>query len=343
MIPVQNVYYMLSYAFSVLNEKGYKKIETENFENTGELMAAILAKGIAHEVKRGLGRAYIPKEEELNSLRGKVNISQSIKSLSYLNKKLYCGYDDFSIDTPMNQIIKSTVYLLLKTDISKSRKKELRKLMVYFSDVSMVDLSFVNWKIHYNRNNQSYQMLISICYLVYKGLLQTNNDGTMKLIDFLDQQRMSRLYEKFILEYYKKHFPDLKVTSSQIPWALDDDYDFMLPIMQSDIHIEDGNSVLIIDAKYYSANTQTFFNKHTIHSNNLYQIFTYVKNKEYSLENSREKVSGMLLYAKTDEEIQPDSTYLMHGNKISVKTLDLNLPFKKISEQLDKIIFDYFS
>ena len=45
-------------------------------------------------------------------------------------------------------------------------------------------------------------MLISICYLVVKGLLQTQSDGTIKLMDFLDEQRMHRLYEKFILERY---------------------------------------------------------------------------------------------------------------------------------------------
>ena len=61
MIPVQNVYYMLSYAFQVLNEQGYKNIATEQFNNTGELMAAILEKGIAIQIKRGLGKEYIPQ------------------------------------------------------------------------------------------------------------------------------------------------------------------------------------------------------------------------------------------------------------------------------------------
>lgn len=69
-----------------------------------------------------------------------------------------------------------------------------------------------------------------------KGLLQTNTDGTTKLMDFLDEQRMCRLYEKFILEYYKKHYPKLTVSASHIPWALDDGIGDMLPVMQSDIH-----------------------------------------------------------------------------------------------------------
>ena len=97
------------------------------------------------------------------------------------------------------------------------------------------------------------------------------------------------------------------------------------------------DKVLIIDAKYYSHTTQVQFDKHTLHSNNLYQIFTYVKNKEAQLKDKPHEVSGMLLYAQTDEEIQPNNTYWMSGNKISVKTLNLDCDFKDIAQQLNEI------
>ena len=51
----------------------------------------------------------------------------------------------------------------------------------------------------------------------------------------------------------------------------------------------------------------------------------------------------MLLYAKTEEEIQPDNVYQMHGSQISVKTLDLNLPFAEIASQMDRIVESHFS
>ncbi len=51
----------------------------------------------------------------------------------------------------------------------------------------------------------------------------------------------------------------------------------------------------------------------------------------------------MLLYAKTDEEIQPDGVYQMSGNQISMRTLDLNRPFEEIRSQLDGIYQAYFS
>lgn len=72
----------------------------------------------------------------------------------------------------------------------------------------------------------------------------------------------------------------------------------------------------------------------TLHSGNLYQIFTYVKNWNAAPD---EIIVGMLLYAKTDDTIQPDGDYQMSGNQISVKTLDLNCNFAMIAAQLDEI------
>ena len=95
---------------------------------------------------------------------------------------------------------------------------------------------------------------------------------------------------------------------------------------------------MIIDAKYYAQTTQTHFDVHTVHSGNLNQIFTYVKNKEAELKDQPHEVSGMLLYAKTDEKIYPDNEYRMSGNRISVRTLDLNCDFAGMAEQLDGIV-----
>ena len=343
MIPVQNIYYMLAYAFQVLNENGYKNIETEQFDNVGELCAAILSKGVSLQLKRGLGKEYVSETEPLSSLRGKIDIAESIKTQSILRKQLVCTYDDFTVNSYMNRIIKSTMELLIRSDITKARKKELRKLLVFFGDVEPLNVYDINWQLQYNRNNQSYRMLISVCYLVVKGLLQSNTSGGTKLMDFLDEQRMCRLYERFILEYYRKEHPEIRASASQIPWQLDDDFSFMLPVMQTDIMLSKGNTTLIIDAKYYGHTTQEQYGVHTLHSGNLYQIFTYVKNKDAEYGEQPHNVSGMLLYAQTDESVQPNNVYHMGGNKISVRTLNLNCSFQEIASQLDGIVAEHFA
>lgn len=56
----------------------------------------------------------------------------------------------------------------------------------------------------------------------------------------------------------------------------------MLPVMQTDFMLIYKEKVLIIDAKYYTHTNQSQFDTHTLHSGNLYQIFTYVKIRKLS-------------------------------------------------------------
>ena len=342
MIRVQNVYYMLAYAFNVLTEQGYKNIAVEKFANTGDLLAAILIRGVGIQIKRGLGKAYIPQREALSFLKGRIDVAESIKSRTYVRKQMVCAYDEFCVNSYMNRILKTTMLLLLKGDITKARRKELRSLLVYFSEVDTVALHNVDWHMRYDKNNQTYRMLMAVCYLVVKGLLQTKADGRMKMMDFLDEQRMHHLYEKFILEYYRKEFPQVNARPAQIRWQLDDEVRDMLPVMQTDIMLQHGKQILIIDAKYYARTTQRLYGTHKLHSGNLYQIFTYVKNKEVEMSGQDHSVAGMLLYARTDEEMYPEKEYSMSGNTIAVQTLDLGGDFSMIRHALDRIVLQYF-
>lgn len=342
MIRVQNIYYMLAYAYRALQADRYKKLATESFENIADLCSAILIMGISKQLKKGLGQEFVSTVDSLSTLRGKIEIGDSLKDLTFLNGRMVCLYDEFSADTKMNRVLKATMKMLILADISAQNRRHLRKILVFFDAVGPIDLKTVDWRFHFDRNNQTYRMLMGICQLVVQGLLQTQSDGSTKLMGFFDEQHMSRLYEKFLLEYFRKEHPDLKVGASHIAWQLDGEPDCMLPEMKSDIMLSSGNRILIIDAKYYSQNTQFNYGVRKIHSGNLYQIFTYVKNKEAELSDVNHEVAGMLLYAKTDALIQPNSIYQMSGNRISVQTLDLDCDFAQVREQLDGIAADFF-
>lgn len=342
MIRIQNIYYMLAYAFQVLNEDSYSKVATEEFEHTADLLAAILGKGIYNQIRRGLGREYTSSEEQRYSPVGKIDISSSVKQLTFLRRQLVCVFDEFTENVYINQILKTTAILLLRSDdVQAERKKALRKILMYFSNVDVLDFKRIKWNaIRYHRNNATYKMLINICYLIIAGMLLTEQEGEKKVARYLDDQRINRLFERFVLEYYRKHYPNYRVKAAQIDWITDDGVIDFLPVMQTDITLEFAEKTLIIDTKYYSQSMQhgSFSESRTVHSNNLYQIFTYVKNRDIDASGA---VSGVLLYAKTDEEITPDCDYLMSGNRIGVKTLDLNRNFHKIAAQLDELARDY--
>lgn len=344
MIPVRNIYYMLAYAYRGLTFSGVSDVEIENFDNAADLFAAILSKGVATQVKRGLERAYLESTEALSAPKGKIDISKSIPMCATHSRRLVCNYDEFSEDTYPNQVLKTTLLYLLRSQyVLLPRKKQIKRSLLFFSKVSVLRPNRIDWsRIRINRVNASYKTLINLCYIVLEGMLQTTEAGSIKLTNIIDDQRMSILYEHFVLEYYRRHFPELNATPSFVPWDTDDGFTEFLPAMKTDITLCLGERVLIIDTKYYGSTMQTnpFFNSRTVHSGNLYQVYSYVKNKDKSHSGL---VSGMLLYAKTDEEITPNTTYHMGGNTITVKTLDLNCEFMEISQQLNGIVEENFA
>lgn len=334
MIPIQNIYYMLAYAFQALREKEYAFCATEKFDNTADLLSAILVRGVSSQIKRGLHKVYLPRTDVLNCPRGKFDVNESIRQQTTIRRKLVCTFDEFTENSYHNQILKTTMQTLLFSNAQEKRKNELRGLLRYFSAVESLPLYGIRWDVPYNRSNRTYRMLIEICRLVMEGLLQTTKDGTVKLRQFLDEQRMCRLYEKFVLEYYRAEYNCLRPSSKEIPWALESGEDLLLPRMKTDITLQSNeNRYLIIDTKYYGHTTQVQFGTHSIHSQNLYQIFAYVTN----FAAKGHDVSGMLLYARTDEGIQPNQKYTIAGNCICVQTLNLNCDFSEIRRQLNEI------
>ena len=349
-ISIKNIYYMLSYAFKALCKNQYKYMEDEEFDNFADLCAEILYVGILELIKRGINREYIEKRELSSILRGKIEITESINVKTILKRKLSCTYVDFSINSYLNKILKTTLLLLLKLDVKNERKKKLRLILSYFKDVDELNKKLIKWNFNYNRNNQTYEMLISVCYLVINSSIQNDSEGNKKFLHFTHEQ-MQLLYQRFIFEYYKKELKKLSVTSPQISWGgvceeiQEDNEGIKLPKMQSDIMLSYNDNILIIDAKYYSKVTQKniYNSNETLLSHNLYQIFSYVKNKEYDLGKTDDKkyVSGMLLYAKTNDGVELDNTYTICGNKISAKTLNLNCDFIEIKNQLNGIAKDF--
>lgn len=345
-IIIRNVYYMLAYAFRVLRQTNYKKIETEPFENVQDLFASIMHIGVSQQLKRGLCKEYIIKDEELKVLRGKLDLVNTVKLRSKNNiQTLACCHDELSVNNEFNQIIKTTLLGLTKDKtVKRETRLKLRNILRFFDEVDDIDLSGVKWaQLRFQRNNKSYEMLLNICYFAYTESILSHGSGDRKVMAFSDDN-MAKVYEKFILEYYKQHHRELSANAAEIKWNLDKDFADpiikYLPKMQSDITLRHNGYTLIVDAKYYSKNMQQQFDKNTLINGNLYQIYTYVKNED---KTNSGKVAGMLLYAKTDNDIIPSADFSSGGNRISVKTLDLDANFDEIKQQLDRIADDYFN
>lgn len=335
-IPVQNVYYMLAYAFRLLDTRDHMDVSAEEFDNLHELFAALISRGMKRQVKQGLFRAYLDKRESLPGIRGRIDLRETIKHRFENRKLIACNYDELSVDNYLNQIVKAAARILVHHAAVKDKyRKDVHRMLLFFDEVSDINPQRIQWsQIRLTPHTQSYRLLLTVSHLLLDGMLMDEKSGAHRLAHIIDDQHMERLYERFIYEYFAREWPQIRVSAPQISWALDDDSAALLPTMRSDVVLTSLSAMLIIDAKYYAENMQSYYDSRSIHSTNLYQIFTYVKNAQV---HEGRRVSGMLLYARTAADQQPEADYKMSGNRISVRTLDLNLPFTLIAHQLDNI------
>lgn len=339
-ILIRNIYYMLSYAFTELKCNNYDDVNKEDFEQILDLLAEILRRGVSAQLKHGLFREYVEQHESLPTLRGRIDLNGTIRNMINQKRKLVCDYDELSENNLFNKILKSTLLLLIRDKTVKhDRKNQLRGILPFFDNVTEISLLDVRWnQLQFQRNNKSYRMLMYICRLISECAILTTESGDMRMQTFTDAH-MNKLFELFVLNYYKCHYPILKPNSDSIKWDVDGEETSvgidLLPSMQSDITLHYGEETLIIDTKYYGKMMQKNFEKSKIHSANLYQVFTYVKNRD---KNNSGNVSGMLLYAKTEEEEVPNLDTHIGGNRFLVRALDLNTDFEGIRMQLNDIV-----
>ena len=252
----------------------------------------------------------------------------------------YCEYDEFTTNVLMNRIIKTTlVYLIKSQKVTDRIKIQLKKLLVYYSNVDTIERTSIKWDmVRFDRNNNSYKNSILICKLILEELIVSDEKGNNLFKEFLDDTVISRIYENFLREYYRKHYPMLKAKSQILRFNEESAAD-LLPIMKTDITLEYNEKILVIDAKFYShILSENQYGSKVVSSSNLYQVLAYVDNLDPYKEN---KAAGMLLYAQTVNEPAIDRVITMNKHRMAIKTVDMNGEWKEITNTLDGIALDF--
>ncbi|MCL2610367.1 MAG: hypothetical protein FWE02_01685 [Defluviitaleaceae bacterium] len=332
-VPIKNVYNMFVYAFELSKLREYKRLDYERCENIYDLLASLLLSGTQALIKRGLLKNYINQNEERTFLRGKIDVSSSIRRLSFQNASAICDFDEFSANILFNQILKAALLYLSHQPLEKNIKRDISKTLMYFNEIDTIQIKTFKWDILvFNRNNFHYDTLMHFCRLICEDSI-ANEDKGEKIFKTIDTV-LSTLFERFIYGFYKKHRADLYVKHGKLIEWNSNDYSGhdRPPRMKSDIMIVNDTLKLIIDTKFYRETLDKI-------SENLYQIFAYVKNEAAADKNRM--LMGMLLYPQVNGKVT--RLYMLDGHKFYVQTVDLNQEFSDIKRELLEIcglIFD---
>ena len=188
---------MLCYAWNVLAITDDIKVGSDDYDDAYNLLARIFSFGVGRLIRSGFHRSYIEETEELSTIRGKINIQESINDLSIYNKKVVCTYDEYSTNDTFNQIIRYTINSLIKNSvISDITKKELIKESTFFVGIKPIPPTKQTLKkLVFNRNNIMYKLLINISTMLYNNTTVNEEDGNEVFKDFYRNEQMHKVFE----------------------------------------------------------------------------------------------------------------------------------------------------
>lgn len=335
-VVIRNIYYMMAYAFRALDVKEYKKLASESFEHLDDLLAAVLTIGISLQRKRGFEKNYQEQNEDLEGLRGRLDMSKTARLMMSGKQQTHCFFDEFNEDTYKNRILKRCAEILLRNKVvDQMRHRDLKRSLLSLRDVSSIDEHRIDWsRLKYHRNNGSYRMLMNVCYLIISRELLSENREEKQLASFEDVRKLSSLYENFVLEYYRVHHSELKTDARIVKGGISANAPVFLPSLCTDITLESDKGILIIDTKCYGRILNSNYDHEILSPSHRNQIFSYVMHESYGNEKP---VQGMLLYALTEHEQAMHESWEELDHTFHCFTLDLGQDFTEIAGQLDTI------
>ena len=218
-------------------------------------------------VKKGIKSDYVALEENLNFLKGKLNINEQIKRNSIHKERFYVRYSEFLSDININRIIKTTLKFLYKKSNSSKNQQKIRELLFIFDEVLECE-DYKNFfaKLVINRQVKHYEQTLLWCkiFLFNNSFTPHKGDdlGFALLFD------MNALFESYVGNFIKKSFPGTILQHSE-KHLIEDPKSFRL---RPDIFLE---GKFIADTKWKIIKL-----KDDILQADLYQLYAYGKKYE---------------------------------------------------------------
>ena len=338
-IPIENLYYLFCYAWGHFEEGHELAVDAIKCPNLLDLLGKVLVNGIRRLRRRGFDRGYVPFEEEIRGVRGRIAFGPSLKRSLFNHGKACCVFDELGHDIPHNRIIRATLVSLLRAEgLDANVRKEVQSIERELNGIALVRIQKRDFsRIQLHRNNIFYNLILNICELIYDQLIPTEKPGKSRFADILrDEVRMSALFEDFVRNFYKaeRALHNYDVRRENIDWAATNVTDFdstYLPIMKTDICLNTSTRKIIVDTKFYTKTFDTQYEIPKIKSGDLYQIFSYLTNAKPNIPSGK-IIEGILLYPTVNEDIE--LSYVLGGHRVRVATVDLSTDWQSIHKRL---------
>jgi 5-methylcytosine-specific restriction enzyme subunit McrC len=316
-IPIDRLLFLAGYS----HRAAAWQPETVFVPPAPDLIPAI-AQGLWRQTERaihqGLLPGYIVIEESSQVLRGRLRESEQLHRHHGLPLPLEIQHDEFTIDIPENQILRTALERMLSVPrVDAQSLHVLRRLLRDFNDVTPLVHGDPIPRWQASRLNARYHPALQLAELVLRATAIEHGSGDVAVNGFLLD--MPRLFEDFITMALREVLVSThggRVTGQDRHYFDEAGQVVLRPDIVWKIH---GAPVAVIDAKYKAEKPAGYPNA------DLYQLLAYCTTLGLGV--------GHLIYAKGNED--PARHVVRHsGIEILCHAVDLRQDPEHLLDQM---------
>ena len=356
-IPVRNWWHMLLYAWDLVEFNDRFKTELDRAPDLRALLTDILVFLMKHQVRRGLRGDYVERSEELRGVRGRIDFGETLRGLTMYRGRLHCEFEEFTLNVPRNQIIRSTLNDSLNrgfTDVEEERPRyrglvsDLEALlrMLYEIDRVRVTRRLIASELRLlGRNEREYKLMLKICEMLRDpSMPRSDAVSDLEVVDWLQKQE-PRIFELFVANFYRLRLrgkgwdvsPQRKLEWNEAEDDERESREIRLPNMYPDILLtHSSGKIVVLDTKWYSSPVTDRYDAESVQTGNLYQMYAYLASQDHFGERFEDS-TGILLYGQTGIGHRRLRTRI-DRHPFWVETLDLMKDWEKIEKDLEELV-----
>ena len=344
MIPLPTLYYFLCYAWNRLPEPAVLQAsEATPFAKPLALLAQVLLHGTRRRLRNGLPRTFQPQEDELASLRGRIELAPSLGRGLLSQGRAVCTFDELGPDSALHRLLAHTLATLAHAtaDVPAPLRRELRQVRLQLplaAGTEAAPTAATFRELRRQRLDGAARFLTHVCELVWQVALPGPvADGRQRFTDFRrDEGLMARIFEQFVRNFYRREQRCYRVFAETIAWQAESNAPAdlaLLPTMLTDTTLEAPHRKIILDTKYYAAALRARYDRQRLISPHLYQLYAYLQNQRPT---PGQALEGILLYPASTQAV--DLRYTLGGHLVRVVTLNLHQPWAGIAADLLRLV-----
>ena len=344
-IPVRNLWLLMLYASDLfrLRGKDHAGLE-ENPDDLPDLIAEFLAGAVAERQRRQLSLGYRTREAALNRVRGKIDMLATERRQLLSRGLVACRFGVLTIDTPRNRFVRAALEAISRLVRRQNLAHRCRKLA---NDMKAMGVSGVPptrrqmSTDRFGRHDADDRYMVAAAKLAFELALPTEGAGANVLpLPNREEQWVRRLFERAVGGFYQVVLsPDgwRVSTGRMLNWQIDwstAGVASILPKMKTDIVLEHPPSDrrIVVDTKFNAILTSGWYRDKTLRSDDLYQIYAYLRSQVSRGDSLADCAEGLLLHPSVGESV--DETAVIQGHRIRFATVDLAASTSEIRAQL---------